>query len=120
MRDPAPAVLAGRYLRTGVLERWPGCQFVMRRDGDLHVDASIGWARAPWDDDGPAAMTGDSIIHIASMSKPITATALFALFDDWNAIRTVLLGPAPQVAGLIPPNLPPAVIYALQNHTVAQ
>jgi CubicO group peptidase (beta-lactamase class C family) len=125
MREPAPAVLAGKLLRNGVLERWPGCQFVMRRDGELFADASIGWARAPWDDDGPVGMTGEAIIHVASMAKPITATALFALIDDWNAVWNALQGPPPTLTTTFPPelrvpNLPPAILFALSSTKAAK
>ena len=35
-------------------------------------------------------MTNDTIVHLASMSKPITATAVAAMIDDWTSMRDAI------------------------------
>ena len=87
--DPAPAPdspsdAIDRGVRDYAEAHAPGYVFMIRKDGAPFADATRGFARVA----GPArAMTNNTIVHLASMSKPITATALVAMIDDWTAIR---------------------------------
>jgi CubicO group peptidase (beta-lactamase class C family) len=64
----------------------PGMVFLVRRNGAVWVDSTAGLSRVHRDGVSARAMTNDTIVQLASMSKPITATALFAMLDDWKAI----------------------------------
>lgn len=90
--DPAPAAgsasaQADAVLDAQVTPNAPGHVFLIRRDGAVWVDATQGLARVARAGLSARAMTNDTIVHLASMSKPITATAFVAMLDDWAAIR---------------------------------
>ncbi|WP_295631478.1 serine hydrolase [Novosphingobium sp.] len=70
--------------------RVPGATYLMRREGVVHADGSVGLARVLTPTVAEQAMNRDTIIHIGSMSKPLTATAMVALFDDWNALADLI------------------------------
>jgi CubicO group peptidase (beta-lactamase class C family) len=87
--------------RGRVRPRVPGCVFMVRRDGEPLVSLGVGYARLPTaaqpNDGDPLPMSENSVVHIASMSKSITAAAVLALFDDWAVMFDQLhaLPPAP-------------------------
>lgn len=78
------------------------------RDGQEVAAAGHGHARAPWEQQAPdVSATPDTRVHLASVSKPITATGFFALMEDWNrAVATVSA-----ITGLSLPQ-PWEVVYA--------
>jgi CubicO group peptidase (beta-lactamase class C family) len=87
----------------------PGCIFMVRRDGQPFVTLGRGWARLPIPGasappvDEHLPMTEDTVVHIASMAKPICAAAVVALMDDWNELKDGLANlPSPPTAE--PPN----------------
>ena len=103
----------------------PGCVFVVRRDGQPFISLGHGWARAPHGgaDDDHLPMTENTVVQTASMSKPITATAVLAMFDDWAAMFEQLqaLPPAPAAlpSGDDRTNLPAALLPISADGRVA-
>jgi CubicO group peptidase (beta-lactamase class C family) len=91
--DPAPtagspSALADQAIRSLVERSAPGYVFVVRKNGAVWANATRGLARVGVPGVVFAqAMTNDTIIQLASMSKPITAAALVAMIDDWTSIR---------------------------------
>ena len=83
----SPSALADAAVRPLVEPNAPGYILLARKDGTEWVNATRGLARAPLPGTSAHAMTNDTIINLASMSKPITATALVAMIDDWKAMR---------------------------------
>jgi CubicO group peptidase (beta-lactamase class C family) len=81
-----PSACARQALGPLVDANAPGCVFLVRKNGTEWANATHGLARvAPAQD-----MSNDTIVHLASMSKPITATALVAMIDDWTAMRDAI------------------------------
>jgi CubicO group peptidase (beta-lactamase class C family) len=60
---------------------------VARRGRIVHLDA-VGWRDA----EAKAAMTGDTIFRIASMTKPITSAALMMLFEEGHFLLSDPVG----------------------------
>jgi CubicO group peptidase (beta-lactamase class C family) len=71
----------------------PGRVFYMRKNGVEWANACKGQARLTRPGEPGRVMTNNTIIHIASMSKPICATAIVAMIDDWTAIQAALANP---------------------------
>ena len=65
----------------------PGHVMCIRKNGSPWVSVTRGLSRLARQGINQRAMTDDTIISIASMSKPLTATAVVAMIDDWAAIR---------------------------------
>jgi CubicO group peptidase (beta-lactamase class C family) len=74
-------------------DKAPGRAFFVRKNGNDWADACAGQARLTRIGVAGRAMTRDTIIHIASMSKPICATAIVAMIDDWTAIQAARSNP---------------------------
>jgi CubicO group peptidase (beta-lactamase class C family) len=85
-----PSALADAAIRPIVEPNAPGYIVFVRKDGSEWANATRGLSRAPLPGISALAMTNDTIINLASMSKPITATALVAMIDDWTAMRDAL------------------------------
>ena len=88
----SPSAIAARLL-TAWDANAPGQVLLIRRNNEDWVDAtrgaaSIGSIRAL---DRP--MTRDTIMHLASMTKPVTATAVAAMIDDWKALHSAVHSP---------------------------
>jgi hypothetical protein len=89
--DPAPAIgsqaeAADNAIQGVIGTNAPGWVLLIRKDGVEWINVTRGAARIEAADTFARAMTNDTIVHIASMSKPITATALVAMLEDWGAI----------------------------------
>ena len=82
-----PSASASQALRPLVDANAPGYVFLVRKDGAVWADATRGLARANAPGVIAQDMANDTIVHLASMSKPITATALVAMIDDWRNMR---------------------------------
>jgi CubicO group peptidase (beta-lactamase class C family) len=105
------AVLQAHVERGGV----PGAAWLVARDGEVHV----GWAGTN-DRESGTAMARDSILRIASMTKPIVAAACLTYVDDGTlrlddpvdpwlpelADRQVLVDPAGPAGGTVPAERP--------------
>ena len=65
--------------------RAPGWAYKARLNGAAFCDAPFGWAQLPSSGGAGLPMGNDTIIHAASMSKPICVTAFVALIEDWQA-----------------------------------
>lgn len=89
----------------------PGWTYKLRFNGTEYADAPFGWAQVPGSGAG-LAMTNDTIIHVASMSKPVCVTSFVALLDDWTELENGFLGSGP-LAGSIEMTLSPFPIGAL-------
>ena len=83
LKANTPSNIADHALQPLVDDHAPGRVFMVRKNGAVWAEAAHGKARYP----APPAMTNDTIVHVASMSKPICATALLALVEDWAALR---------------------------------
>jgi CubicO group peptidase (beta-lactamase class C family) len=60
-----------------------GFAYALARNAVLEVSGAGGFARAPWEDDAPGvAMTPDTRMTIASVSKPVTAVAMMRLLEE--------------------------------------
>ena len=79
--------IARRSLNASMNGKAPGHVFMMRKDGAVWAEAAGGKAILPRPGQPGRNMTNDTIIHIASMSKPICATALVAMIDDWTEMQ---------------------------------
>jgi hypothetical protein len=90
--DSSPSAVAERSLHHNVDPFAPGREFMVRKDGAIWAEAANGVARLGTFGQRPMAMINDTIIQIASMSKPICATALVAMIDDWTAIKSAIDG----------------------------
>ena len=86
----SPTMLADAALVGALGNAAPGWVFQVRRDGAVWADATRGRARDARLGTTARAMTNDTIIHLASMSKTITAVAVAAMRDDWQAIAREL------------------------------
>ncbi len=105
------AVLQAHVERGGV----PGAAWLVARDGEVHV----GWAGTN-DRESGTAMARDSILRIASMTKPIVAAACLTYVDDGTlrlddpvdpwlpelADRQVLVDPAGPAGDTVPAERP--------------
>jgi CubicO group peptidase (beta-lactamase class C family) len=90
-----------------------GWSFALRNGEEEIATVAGGWARAPWEATAPkVAMTVDSRMHLASISKLITNVALRALIEDWNWARQEYQGVQPWPPEL-PQNLRPGLTSAL-------
>jgi len=69
-----------------VMPTAPGWTFKARSNGTAWADAPFGWAQVPSPGIAGRKMGTDTIIHVASMSKPVCVTALMALIEDGQAI----------------------------------
>jgi CubicO group peptidase (beta-lactamase class C family) len=59
-----------------------GYSFAVAQGGQISSAGGFGYARAPWEASGGSlSMTGTKRSHLASISKPITATALMNLLE---------------------------------------
>ncbi len=83
----SPSALADQALQPLVSPNAPGHVFLVRKDGAPWADATRGLARVAAPGVSARAMTNDTIVHLASMSKPVTATAVVALLEDWAEMR---------------------------------
>lgn len=83
----SPSAVADQALRPLVSPNAPGHVLLVRRDGAPWADATRGLARVAAPGVSARAMTNDTIVHLASMSKPVTATAVVALLEDWVEMR---------------------------------
>lgn len=86
----SPSDLIDRAVRPFLNSKTPGYVFIVRKNGTLWANDTRGFARINGLGAHSRAMTNDTIIQLASMSKPITATALVAMIDDWTAIRNAV------------------------------
>src|SRR5216684_261530 len=86
-----PSASASQALRPLVDANAPGYVFLVRKDGAVWADATRGLARANAPGVIAQDMANDTIVHLASMSKPITATALVAMIDDWRNMRDAVV-----------------------------
>lgn len=60
-----------------------GFSYALARDAVLVTSGAGGFARAPWEDEAPsAAMTADTRMTVASVSKPVTAVAIMRLLEE--------------------------------------
>ncbi len=109
----SPSALADAAIRPLVEPNAPGYIFLVRKDGTEWVNATRGFARAPLPGISARAMTNDTIINLASMSKPITATAVVAMIDDWTAIRDA-------VAAIGTPGAPTQHIQVVRQRLISQ
>jgi CubicO group peptidase (beta-lactamase class C family) len=75
--------------------RAPGWAYKLRRDGAAWADAPYGWARVPVSGSGGLPMRNDTVIHVASMSKPVCATAFVAMLEDWRELANGVAGKGP-------------------------
>ncbi len=109
----SPSALADQALRPLVPPNAPGHVFLVRKDGVPWANATRGLARAAAFGVSARAMTNDTIVHLASMSKPITATAVVAMLEDWAGIRDAVAAigtpgaPTVQLTVSIPGGLQP-------------
>ena len=85
-----PSASAGQALRPLVDANAPGYVFLIRKDGETWANATRGLARVAAAGAAAQNMTNDTIVHLASMSKPITATAVAAMIDDWTSMRDAI------------------------------
>lgn len=81
------AMFADTAAMAEIKQQAPGHVLVIRRNGKAWIDISRGYARVDEPGVSARAMTADTIISIASMSKPVTATAVVAMMDDWAKLR---------------------------------
>lgn len=98
---PTSSSVAEQALITAVGSAVPGWTYKARVGSTDYADAPHGWARVPGDPLGPAAgqpMRTDTIIHVASMSKPICVTAFVALREDWQELADGVAGRGPLAA----------------------
>jgi CubicO group peptidase (beta-lactamase class C family) len=60
-----------------------GYSFCWVKDGKPIAKGGIGWSRAPWEKENPSVpMTVDTVHHIASVSKTVTAAALLKVMQE--------------------------------------
>jgi CubicO group peptidase (beta-lactamase class C family) len=85
-----PSASAAQALRPLVDANAPGYVFLIRKDGETWANATRGLARVAAAGVVAQNMTNDTIVHLASMSKPITATAVAAMIDDWTSMRDAI------------------------------
>lgn len=85
--SPSPSDLADQALLPLVSPNAPGHVFMVRKNGAPWANATRGLARVAAPGVAAQAMTNDTIVHLASMSKPVTATAVVALLEDWAEMR---------------------------------
>lgn len=68
-----------------------GWAFQLSRNATPLATVCEGYARAPWEDEFPALpMSPDLRLHMASMSKSITACAVMLAIDDWTRARAAI------------------------------
>lgn len=84
-RPTYPSTVALADLQGIVGGKAPGWTFLARRDGFPFSDASHGDARLA-SSGGQFSMSERTIVHIASMSKPICVTAFVAMLEDWKSL----------------------------------
>lgn len=85
--SPSPSDLADQALLPLVPPNAPGLVFLVRKNGAPWASATRGLARVAAPGVAAQAMTNDTILHLASMAKPVTATAVVALLEDWAEMR---------------------------------
>ena len=83
----SPSARADQALQPLVPPNAPGHVFLVRRDGVPWANATRGLARVAAPGASGRAMTNDTVLHLSSMSKPVTATALVAMLEDWAEMR---------------------------------
>ena len=66
--------------------RFPGWTYYVTRNGQPYADASDGFARLPGAAGGEARYDGQSLVHVASVSKLICLVGVLRLVEDWNEI----------------------------------
>jgi CubicO group peptidase (beta-lactamase class C family) len=67
----------------------PGWEYKLRLNGGEYADAPYGLAQAA------LPMRNDTIIHVASMSKPVCVTAFVAMREDWMELANAVKGAGP-------------------------
>ncbi len=87
-----PSRRANAALKDKADGKVPGWVFLVRKNGVGWAHSVRGLARLPGPGISPAPMSLDTILHIASMSKPICATALVAMIEDWGRIQKAITG----------------------------
>lgn len=93
-----PSSVAMTAISADVGAQAPGWEYKARLNGADYADAPFGFAQTAVPPKTGLAMTNDTIIHVASMSKPVCATAYVAMLDDWTDLANGVNGTGPLAA----------------------
>ena len=105
-----PSSVAANAISADVGQQAPGWEYKLCLNGSDYADAPSGFAQigalltpAEAARSGAPLNTGlkmanDTIIHVASMSKPVCVTAFVAMLDDWRDLANGVKGTGPLAA----------------------
>ena len=92
----------------------------LKIDGHVHSisvviakDQAVAWSYTTGD--GPAALTGTAVFHLASLTKPLAATVILQLVDEGK----VSLDDPVSKYGIVMPNATTVLVRHLMSHTSA-